>query len=259
MENYVDFLYNLRSEYPSGHPLNLIAKLLLNSLYGRFGMDDNFVNIDVIHKDYYSDFENKFLDNITEIIDLGDYKIVFYNSEESNEDIGTHNVSISIAAAITAYARIHMSQFKNNPQINLYYTDTDSIYTDSEIDSNLIDNKILGKLKLENTCRKAIFLTPKVYCLVTESGKTIYKVKGLSHSIELTFNDFKQLLFKESLLQKLQTKWIKNLEEGNISVIKQLYTLKVTNNKRKLVYDENDKLIGTVPYIINENKEILNK
>jgi len=50
-----------------------------------------------------------------------------------------------------------MSQFKNNPTINLYYTDTDSIYTDSNVEKSFIDKTILGKLKLENTCNKAIF------------------------------------------------------------------------------------------------------
>jgi hypothetical protein len=37
-----------------------------------------------------------------------------------------------------------------------------------------------------------------------------------------------------------------------------MYTLKVTENKRRLIY-QNGKLINTEPYIINENKEILNK
>ena len=36
-EGYVDALYKLRQEYPSGSPMNLIAKLLMNSLYGKFG------------------------------------------------------------------------------------------------------------------------------------------------------------------------------------------------------------------------------
>jgi hypothetical protein len=36
-----------------------------------------------------------------------------------------------------------------------------------------------------------------------------------------------------------------------------LYTLKVTDNKRKLIY-ENYKLINTTPYIVN-NKKIINK
>jgi len=123
--------------------MNFIAKILLNSLYGRFGMDDNFENINIIHKDYYSDFENKFIDLITDKIELDDYILVFYKAnEEIIDDQGEHNVSVSIAAAITAYSRIHMSQFKNNEDINLYYSDTDSIYTDSKIDDSFIDNKV---------------------------------------------------------------------------------------------------------------------
>jgi hypothetical protein len=35
--------------------------------------------------------------------------------------------------------------------------------------------------------------------------------------------------------------------------------LKVTDNKRKLIYDNNNKLIGTIPYIINSKREIINK
>src|SRR5882757_5320357 len=187
--------------------MNYIAKILLNSLYGRFGMDDNFLEIDIIHKDFYSEFENIFLDNIVETQDLGDYKLVQYkiiDELENNNEI--HNTSIGIAAAITAYSRIHMSQFKNNPEINLYYTDTDSVYTDSNVDHSFIDDKVLGKLKLENIAEKAIFLAPKVYYLETIDNKVIYKVKGLSHEVELTRNEFENLLFKQSTLEKFQTK-----------------------------------------------------
>ena len=231
-KDYVEFLYNLRSEYPRSNPLNFIAKILLNSLYGRFGMDDNFVNISVIHKDYYPDFENKFLDKIEDRIYLEDHVIVFYNNlDNSSEDTATHNVSISIAAAITAYSRIHMSQFKNNPEINLYYTDTDSIYTDSDIDESFIDEKNLGKLKLETTNKRAIFLTPKVYCLETVEGEFIHKVKGLSHDIKLSFQDFKKLLFKDALIEKSQSKWFRKLSEGKINILEEIYTLKVNDNK----------------------------
>ena len=188
--------------------MNLIAKLLLNSLYGRFGMDDNFTEVNIIHKDFYGDFENKFFDDIIKSQKLGDFYLVEYKQNENqieNEDV-THNVSIAIAAAITSYARIHMTQFKNNPKINLYYTDTDSIYTDSELDPSLIDDKILGKLKIEYTCKKAIFLAPKVYYLETEDGEVIYKVKGLKHEIELTIQDFESLLYKDTTMKKTQTK-----------------------------------------------------
>jgi hypothetical protein len=193
--------------YPSTDPMNFIAKILLNSLYGRFGMDDNFTEVKIIHKDYYGDFENKFENHILNCEDLGDYKLVIYKSidDVENNEI-THNVSIGIAAAITAYSRIHMTQFKNNPNFRLFYSDTDSSYIDKPLPDHLVDSKILGKMKLEHIINKAIFLAPKVYYLETESGKIIYKVKGLSHNVELSKNDFNNLLFKESNLQKIQTK-----------------------------------------------------
>jgi len=56
--------------------MNFIAKILLNSLYGRFGMDDNLSEIMVIDKDYYSDFENKFFDNIEKLTDIGEYFLI---------------------------------------------------------------------------------------------------------------------------------------------------------------------------------------
>jgi hypothetical protein len=61
-------------------------------------------------------------------------------------------------------------------------------------------------MKLENTIEKGIFLSPKVYFLETIDNKVIYKVKGLSHNIELTMDDFENLLYKKSFIQKYQTK-----------------------------------------------------
>ena len=253
--DYVDFLYNFRLNFPKSDPLNYIAKILLNSLYGRFGMDDNFSNINIIHKDYLADFEKLFLDVITNRTELGDYFLVeIKNSENILEDENsTHNINVAIASAITAYSRILMSQFKNNLNFNLYYSDTDSIYIDKPLDESFISNTILGKLKLEHICNKAIFLSPKVYYLETEDNKIIYKVKGLKHEIELTNSDFESLLFKDAFLEKNQTKWFRNLSEGQINILEQIYTLKVTENKRKLIY-KNYKLVGTKPYKIDKTK-----
>jgi hypothetical protein len=71
---------------------------------------------------------------------------------------------------------------------------------------NLPDNKIIGKMKLENILTDAIFLAPKVYYLETEDGEIIYKVKGLKHEVELTKSDFESLLYKESFIKKTQNK-----------------------------------------------------
>jgi hypothetical protein len=49
----------------------------------------------------------------------------------------------------------------------------------------------------------------------------------------------------------------KFLNKGQIEVLEQVYTLQVTDNKRKLIYNKNNKLISTKAFKIN-NKEIIN-
>jgi hypothetical protein len=38
-KDFINKLYNLRKEHPKGTPLNHLCKLLMNSLYGKYGMD----------------------------------------------------------------------------------------------------------------------------------------------------------------------------------------------------------------------------
>jgi len=236
---FVEKLYNLRLQYPKDHPLHFIAKLLLNSLYGRFGMRDIFNIIKIVSKeqlDILIDNNNQ----IEDVIDLDNHFIVkiFNKFDEDNETQikKKYNVNIAIASAVTAYARIYMSQFKNHPKLKLFYTDTDSIYTNlnpnemNELFPGIVNNKELGKLKLENISDKAIFLAPKAYCLQTVEGEFIYKIKGLIKNVPVSVNDFEKLLLKGSLVNKTQTKWYKSLTEGSIELLEQSYTLQQTDN-----------------------------
>jgi hypothetical protein len=68
-------------------------------------------------------------------------------------------------------------------------------------------------------------------------------------------SDFKTLLNKDAVLQKHQSKWFRNLSEGQINILEQIYTLKVTENKRKLIY-RNSKLVSTQSYKIDKSKDI---
>lgn len=63
-----------------------------------------------------------------------------------------------------------MSQFKNNSEFNLYYTDTDSIFIDRPLPDVLVTEG-LGMMKLEYTLKDSIFLAPKLYCGITSEGK----------------------------------------------------------------------------------------
>jgi hypothetical protein len=40
----------------------------------------------------------------------------------------------------------------------------------------------------------------------------------------------------------------------NITILEQLYTLTATSNKRKLIYNDEDKLIGTRPFFLIDGK-----
>jgi DNA polymerase elongation subunit (family B) len=173
-------------------------------------MLDSFPDITIFgNKELYKKFEELHSSEIIDIIELDENILVKHRSVKKGVNTlldnasESHNVNIAIASAITGYARMHMSQFKNNPDFNLYYSDTDSIYIDKPLSHEFVSEKVLGKMKLENICKEAIFLSPKVYCLINNEGKTIYKVKGLSHKIEMTINDFDSLLVKESFIKEI--------------------------------------------------------
>ena len=203
------------------------------------------------------ELENFILNNefdILESIDLNNGKsLITYQSKDDNpSNESMPNVSIPIAAALTAYARIQMSGILADPSINVLYTDTDSAYIQGELDPKLI-GKGLGQFKLEYTFKEAVFLAPKVYGGILLDGKELTKVKGFKNN--LIYPDLLSLLDKNSKLELNQDKWFKSISEGNISIKNSLYTLIVTENKRQLIYD-NNKLIGTKPFIIDRNKEI---
>jgi len=241
-EKYINDLYNIRLNYPKTDPMNLIAKLLLNSLYGRFGMDDNFTFIEIINKKDYINFEKQdgAIESIIDIIEIGNNYMIPVKSPitKLKTDIDnaseTHNVNIAIASAVSAYARIHMSPFKNNNTLgNLYYSDTDSAYFDKPLPDSMIDPKRLGALKLEGVYSKGIFLATKVYCLLDNNNNNIeIKIKGVNKKAiidnNININLFESLLHKDYSFEIKQTKWFKSLTNSNITVKDQIYSLKVT-------------------------------
>lgn len=123
------------------------------------------------------------------------------------------NISIGLSAAITAYGRIHMSQFKRSDnKFNLLYTDTDSIAIDKPLPKQFINSKLLGQMKLENIFQRAVYLGPKVYggllntFIVDNDGNCnafITKVKGYKNKI--SFDSLESLLdLKDNNIQNIK-------------------------------------------------------
>ena len=261
---YVDKMYALRMQYPKGDAMNLIAKLLMNSLYGKFGMNNIITKVKIINnKEELNKYLEKYNSNILDIVYLDNYVVLTYITYEFIPN-GDHNylpsfefnygmdVNVAIASAITSYARIYMSSIKNNPLFKLFYTDTDSGVVDKPLPSEMVGPE-LGKFKLEHKINKAVFLAPKVYGFIDDTNTEIIKVKGLTKNTinKITLLDLEELLMKDSIKQFSQEKGFKNIYESNILRKELIYTLKSTSNKRNPIY-LNNKFIGTKPFNYNE-------
>jgi hypothetical protein len=138
--------------------------MLLNTLYGRLGKNPEVENHIILNHNESLLLQQKKI--ITNIVELQNDKelLSFFDEHDWSEEEGktSLNISVPVSAAVTSYARIHKSQFKTMKDINLYYTDTDSIDINKPLPSKYIGTE-LGKMKLEHIFKEALFLAPKVY------------------------------------------------------------------------------------------------
>lgn len=270
-DKFVDSLYTLRLTYNKGSPLNLITKLLLNSLYGRFGMKTEMVKSKIIDnndiQEYVSSydiinistFDNKSLINFRETpalhklnlllkynyINIEKYKSLIKQPNSINE-----SSAVQISSAITAYGRIFMDRFKRDSELDVYYSDTDSIFCKNALNPEFISKIEIGKFKLENKINEAIFLLPKVYMLKTFENETIIKCKGLNSKL-LTDIDIYNIFFNSSSFIK---KWVSHFKRDfkAFTISEQHYSFKISSKllKREKVM-ENGKWVDTKPLKLN--------
>lgn len=271
---FVEELYAIRMQYEKGHPMNYIAKLLMNSLYGKFGMSSESTTVEIFNISTEAKLIqfHQLLDKISSSVqdftmfdDPQGHKHVIvvrdnlskYSHTDSVDNYHGSDVNVAIAAFITAGGRIWMSLVKNSTNFNLYYSDTDSAIVDKPLPSVMIGDK-LGQFKLEHTIQRAVFLAPKVYGFITTSGDTVIKVKGIKQDAlsALKIQDLENLLMKDSTKEFNHDKWFKSIAEGSIKAEDVAYTLKVTSNKREGIYIDNV-FEATKPFNYNEIK--LNK
>jgi hypothetical protein len=225
-KNYIEDLYKLRKEYKKeNNSMELCVKLLMNSLYGKFGSKivnrDNFISCASANK---SD-----INNIKERIGEKYFRIV-------EEIIKPESYTIPIwATYVTAYARLELYKLlkDNNP----IYCDTDSIITKNTIE----ESKEIGKLKLEGKIEDGIFVKPKFY-YVNLNGYESVKIKGIPIKMNrenfINFLETKNITYnkivkpKESWRRKLiYNQIIKINKEVNLEDNKRLWTNKFNYNE----------------------------
>lgn len=255
-KDFVNDLYGIKKKSVKNTSDYIISKLLLNSLYGRFGMTPDKECHEVIKGSYEI---GKFITNskitVKDSLELdNNIELISYVKNIEDEENSTFgNINVSIASSITSYARIKMSEIKSNYANNIYYSDTDSIDLDIKLPDKYISNN-LGDYKHEKTFKNIVYIAPKVYAAITEDNKEYVVIKGYKNE-NVSYNEIANIINKDDKLELKQEKWYVDLSAGRIITKEETYTLMATENKRRLVY-ENNKLVKTMPYIIKNDKLI---
>nr|AFN42484.1 DNA polymerase B 2 [Rhizophagus irregularis] len=227
-----------------------ISKLLMNSMYGRFGMHPSLTNTSIWTQTQINSITNGWL--IQSQIQFGELSLVttILNKEWILENLGKevllkhlvkmgNNTNVAIASAVTAYSRMIINGFKLEALKlgrDIYYSDTDSLVLNGPLPEELISSTVLGKLKLEYKFKEGLFITPKIYCLELEDGKLITKCKG--YSGKLSKEQYLQLLEGKPLDLQV-TKWTRSLKDSTIDVKPNFkYTINPNLTKRyKVIRD----------------------
>ena len=177
-KEFINKMYEIRKTSPKNSVSDIAAKLIMNASYGRYGLNPEKENISFTLKDGNKEFKDIKVNNKT---------IQLYKEPVELETF-TH---VAIASFVTSYSRIYMHKLmsKIKPD-NLYYTDTDSIWTTEKMETG----PELGQLKLEGEYEGAVFLLPKTY--MATGFKNKIKMKGFdSKKIQdFTYQDFKNAL-----------------------------------------------------------------
>jgi len=208
-EKWVDTIYSIRKNYmlSGNYRMTRLVRLLLNSLYGKFGQrsDDILEESRLPEEDYtierYYDGENECWYKIITIGTL--QKVVKERSTEAFHSFP------AISAHVTDYARLYLWELMNVAGLsNVYYTDTDSLYVNHAgyvLLKPYIDKTELGKLKLETKVNYFKIYGPKDYVLgskvvlkgIPKSAKklseTVYECDlfpGLKRDLQKGMTDF---------------------------------------------------------------------
>jgi len=174
--DYVSDIYAKRMKYKSeGSVMQLIAKLFLNSLYGKFGQ--KFEDRDLwIHED---DFDPEKHQGTCRIDRIGEYFRVSADSDPACFCIPIW------ALYVTAHARLKLYEYLSS--CDPYYCDTDSIITKTALPTS----KLLGDMKLEMSISSGFIIKPKMYAVIDADDNTYVKIKGVR---QMLFKDFVKMM-----------------------------------------------------------------
>lgn len=144
--------------------LSYVYKILMNSLYGRFGINPRSTITEICDKERFDIILNSgnfiFGDSLNDSHYICSY---IANNKVSGDSWKPPRIAaVQIAADITAYARIYIHPFLIE---DCFYTEKDSVVLSQPLADEFISNEEIGKFKLEYKVQEGIFNAPRLYIL----------------------------------------------------------------------------------------------
>jgi len=200
--SYVNHFYSKKAQATGGE--RYLIKLLLNGLYGYFGRNPYNPSALIVTQNELLELLSKH--PIRSIIELTkELTLINYYPNKTNTTNKTLNIrptlsNVAIASAITANSRVFINPFKCNPKNPCLYSDTDSVFLQYSLPSELIGNG-LGQFKDElngGIITRGLFLRPKCYGFETNTGIQKVVAAGFEKN-ELKLTDLESIIRGETV------------------------------------------------------------
>lgn len=284
---FINNMYSKRvSAKKRGDSINAYnLKLIMNSLYGRFGLGTDKSIMEFIDDEDYKlykyiyhvfSYEDGFISFVIHDVDIskknfedwcysknikGKKKEKLYDRIVAKYLKGNSPYrAVQISAAISSYARVKMMSdihycFDNNIEVS--YIDTDSLFVNKPLPKELVSEKKLGKYKLESIIDEAVFLAPKAYAY--KSGmKEVIKLKGVEKDKKkIGYEVLKNI--RNEIREDIKKKWKFNYVKPVFRLVNKLL---ITDKNQNLelgfesykfirVYDKNGVWVACSPPRLN--------
>jgi len=251
-KDYVDFFYKIKKAKQSDASV-LMAKIFLNSLYGKWGQREHEeIEVEGPEMAYMAD-SMRALGINSMFGNVGGCRQNFilvgkdlYSLPKADKDALARNSFPALASAVTSYARTYLDTLiACAGRENVYYTDTASLFTNeagysSLLKSGYIHDSRLGALKLE-AVGDCDIKGPKNYTFQNYGFDSIFdvsqmKLKGVKkNAIEVSPGVYSQMQFRTK-----KTRYSKGDKAGTIhlerveKVIKGNYTKGIVGDNGKV-------------------------
>lgn len=239
----------------------LSYKLIQNSLFGKSGQREIVHSFKFIDSKKLSDFELKNKMDLSQVfgnktlvrtqgkIDNDLLQIITAGQKESCDSaipdlklpprkMNGVKSSVSIASAITGYARIAMNRFKNIPGNRYLGGDTDSAILEFPLDPKYVGEG-LGMMKLEYEIDLGLLADKKLYYVKDTEGMFHIKSRGVGKSLSgkdiLGYEDFIKL-FRGETVNVQKTKFF--IKEDGVYIKPQTISVKIKESGRLEIQNE---------------------